>query len=43
MCTLTIESAVSNRLTYEKELLNSGKNSHFYKTNLPDLLHALFL
>jgi len=33
VCTLTIEIARNTRLTYEKELLNSKKNSHFYKTN----------
>jgi len=33
--TLTIETARNTRLTYEKELLNSKKNSHFYKTNHP--------
>jgi hypothetical protein len=32
---LTIESAAGGRLTYEKELLNSRKNSRFYKTNHP--------
>jgi len=31
--TLTTESAGGNRLTYEKELLNFRKDSHFYKTN----------
>jgi hypothetical protein len=30
---LTIESAAGSRLTYEKELLDSRKNSRFYKTN----------
>jgi len=35
VCTLTIETARNTRLTYEKELLNSRKNSHFYKTNNP--------
>jgi hypothetical protein len=35
VCTLTIETARNTRLTYEKELLNSRKNSHFYKTNHP--------
>jgi hypothetical protein len=30
---LTTESAAGSRLTYEKELLDSRKNSHFYKTN----------
>jgi hypothetical protein len=33
--TLTTESSGGNRLTYEKELLNSRKNSRFYKTNHP--------
>ncbi len=33
--TLTTESAGGNRLTYEKELLNSRKHSNFYKTNHP--------
>jgi hypothetical protein len=32
---LTTESAAGGRLTYEKELLNSRKNSRFYKTNHP--------
>jgi hypothetical protein len=32
---LTTESAAGSRLTYEKELLDSRKNSHFYKTNHP--------
>jgi len=32
---LTTESAAGGRLTYEKELLNSRKNSHFPKTNHP--------
>jgi len=32
---LTAESAAGGRLTYEKELLVSRKNSHFYKTNHP--------
>ena len=32
---LTVECAGGNRLTYEKELLNSGKNTHFSKTNHP--------
>ena len=41
VCTLTIESDASNRLTYEKELLNSRENSHLHKTNHPDFLHAL--
>jgi hypothetical protein len=31
--TLTIEYSGGSRLTYEKVLLNSRKNSHFYKTN----------
>jgi len=39
--TLTTEYAGGNRLTYEKELLNSGKNSHFYKTNHLGFPHAL--
>ena len=42
--TLTTESSGGNRLTYEKELLNSRKNSRFYKTNHPGfpatVLHA---
>ena len=33
--TLTTESSGGNRFTYEKELLNSRKNSNFYKTNHP--------
>jgi len=33
--TLTTESPGGNPLTYEKELLNSRKNSRFYKTNHP--------
>jgi hypothetical protein len=33
--TLTIETAAGSRLTYEKELLDSRKNSRFYKTNHP--------
>jgi hypothetical protein len=33
--TLTTESAAGGRLTYEKELLDSRKNSRFYKTNHP--------
>jgi hypothetical protein len=33
VCTLTSESAADGRLTYEKELLNFRKDSHFYKTN----------
>jgi hypothetical protein len=33
--TLTTESAAGSRLTYEKELLDSRKNSYFYKTNHP--------
>jgi hypothetical protein len=33
--TLTTESAADGRLTYEKELLNFRKDSHFYKTNHP--------
>jgi len=32
---LITESAAGGRLTYEKELLDSRKNSHFYKTNHP--------
>jgi len=32
---LTTESAAGGRLTYEKELLNSEKNSLFPKTNHP--------
>jgi hypothetical protein len=33
VCTLTIETARNTRLTYEKELVELQKNSHFYKTN----------
>jgi hypothetical protein len=32
---LTTESAAGGRLTYEKELSNCKKNTHFYKTNHP--------
>ena len=32
---LTTESAAGGRPTYEKEMLNSRKNSHFCKTNHP--------
>src|SRR4030065_467318 len=39
--TLTTEPSGGNRLTYEKELLNSRKNSHFCKTNHPGFPHAL--
>jgi len=39
--TLTTESSGGNRLTYEKELLNSRENSHFCKTNHPGFPHAL--
>src|SRR4030042_1259050 len=39
--TLTTESSGGNRLTYEKELLNSRKNIHFCKTNHPGFPHAL--
>jgi hypothetical protein len=43
--TLTIEIARNTRLTYEKELLNSRKNSYFYKTNHPGfpaaVVHAI--
>jgi hypothetical protein len=38
---LTAKSAAGSHLTYEKELLNSGKNSHFYKTNHPGSPHGL--
>ena len=38
---LTAKSAAGSHLTYEKELLNSGKNSHFYKTNHPGFPRAL--
>jgi hypothetical protein len=38
---LTAKSAASSRLTYEKELLNSRKKSHFYKTNHPGSPHGL--
>jgi hypothetical protein len=38
---LTTKSGAGNRLTYEKELLNSGKNSDFYKTNHPGFPHGL--
>jgi hypothetical protein len=41
VCTLATASAGRNPLTYEKELLNSGENSHFYKTNHPGLPHGL--
>src|SRR3972149_2405789 len=41
VCTLTTESSGGNRLTYEKGLLNSRKNSHFYKTNHPAFPHSL--
>jgi len=34
-------SNLIGRPTYEKELLNSGKNNHFYKTNHPGFPHAL--
>jgi len=34
--TLTTKSAAGGHLTYERDLLNSGKNSHFYKTNHPE-------
>jgi len=33
--TLRAKSAGGNHLTYEKELLDSRKNSRFYKTNHP--------
>ena len=39
--TLTIESSGGSRLTYEKSLLNSRKNSHFCKTNQPCFPHTL--
>ena len=39
--TLTTESAGGNRLTYEKELSNSRKNSRFYKMNHPGFPPAL--
>ena len=35
VCILMVKCARGNRPTYEKELLNSRKNSHFYKTNHP--------
>jgi len=38
---LTIKSPAGSHLTYEKELLNSRKNSHFYKTNHPGFPHGL--
>jgi hypothetical protein len=38
---LTTKSPAGSRLTYEKELLNSRKNSHFYKTNHPGFPHGL--
>jgi hypothetical protein len=37
----TTKSAAGSHLTYEKELLKSRKNSHFYKTNHPGLPHGL--
>jgi len=33
MCILRVKCVGGNRLTYEKELLNSRKNGSFYKTN----------
>jgi hypothetical protein len=41
VCTSTSESAAGGRLTYEKELLNFRKDSHFYKTNHPSFPRAL--
>ena len=41
VCTLVVKCAGGNRLTYEKELLNSRKNSYFYKTNHPGFPHRL--
>ena len=38
---LTTEYAAGSRLTYEKELSNSRKNSDFCKTNHPGFPHAL--
>jgi len=38
---LTTKSAAGSHLTYEKELLNSRKNSNFYKTNHPGSPHGL--
>jgi hypothetical protein len=38
---LTTKCAAGGHLTCEKELLNSGKNSHFYKTNHPGFPRAL--
>jgi hypothetical protein len=38
---LTTKSAPGSHLTYEKELLISRKNSHFYKTNHPGFPHGL--
>jgi hypothetical protein len=32
---LTTKCTASGHLTYERDLLNSRKNSHFYKTNHP--------
>jgi hypothetical protein len=38
---LTAKSAAGSHLTYEKELLNSRKNSDFYKTNHSGSPHGL--
>jgi hypothetical protein len=38
---LTTKSAAGSHLTYEKELLNSRKNSNFHKTNHPGFPHGL--
>ena len=41
VCALRVKCARGNRLTYEKELFNSRKNSRFSKTNHPSFPHAL--
>ena len=41
VCTLTTKSAGGNHPTYEKELFNSRKNTHFRKTNHSGFRHAL--
>jgi len=38
---LTTKSAAGSHPTYEKDLLNSRKNSHFCKTNHPGFPHGL--
>jgi hypothetical protein len=40
VCTLRIKSAGGNRLTYEKELFNSRKDSRFSRTNHSGFPHA---